>query len=132
MSWQVYSETFVTTSAAGVITEWTVPSGHRAVVKSINAVNPSATAVTGSAFVHGFYVARFSLPATSGNFVITTMAVAYAGWKIGGRMDQTGGSLMISGYLFLDSSGAQGPGTAELQEGPAPYDYVDLELAAGA
>lgn len=114
MPWPVYSETFTRTAAAGGWTSYTVPAGHRAVVKSASFINGSAAAGEYACRVGGIMVVYGQFPASFVGVVVNFMAVAYAGQKVETLAAAAGVHQTSSGFLFRDSAVA---GDRELEEG---------------
>jgi hypothetical protein len=104
-----YTETFIRTSDHTGWATYQVPPGRRAVIKHVTLVNPNEAAVIGTVLVGGLPGAQFICPARTTQ-VVTTTQVAYQGENVSAIMNLTGCGLTVAGYLFLDSTGADGPG----------------------
>jgi len=108
MAWPIYTETFQRVTAQGTWL-WTVPAGHRAVVKSITVMALGAPPSNTWVIVGGVYVAYFTFQAAGVSRAQDLLAVAYAGQKTEILIGTAGTHVTLSGYLFSDSSGRTGP-----------------------
>jgi len=113
-----YSTRFLKISVGGAWVYYTVPAGHRAVVKSIAASNGTTTA--GTVWVDVAGVPCYAWPAPGAiSFNTAALAqVAYAGEKIGGIAPPGAWYLLVSGYLLLDDG--------SFDDGHDDLDYVPL------
>jgi hypothetical protein len=119
--WPVYSETFVRTTVRDAWVVYTVPSGMRAVVKTIAAVSTSTSIATVTVEVGGVYMTSRAFQASGADFVINTMAVAYSGQLVRALTQGGLAHVSISGFLF-GSAGA-------VQEDPPPTLQVPQDPA---
>lgn len=110
MASQPYSVRFLLMSIDKLWVTYTVPPGKRAVVKTISMVNGLDTESIVMAYVAGILVVQRHLPAHETEMNSGLHLVAYAGEDIGGYLNEAGGGLIASGFLFDDTAaGAAGP-----------------------
>lgn len=100
MPWPVYSETFVRALGQDTTTIYTVPSGHRAVVKSVSSVQLSGALATVEVVVANVYLAYAVFQAVGQVQAVSTMTVAYAGQQIKVIIRAGNAHSQVSGYLF--------------------------------
>jgi len=119
----VYSERFCISGDQDVWTDYFVPAGMRAIVRSIVALSGAAAAGAvgvqcgpSSVFWHVFQVSNVTE-------VVDMRQVAYAEERISVVVTAGAAQATVAGYLFEDSSGR----TAA----PGEIAYRDLELVHG-
>lgn len=120
MAWPVYSELLFKASPNNVWEQWYVPTGKRAVVKSVSAVNTQPAIARVDVSVAGYVVWIHNFPAAITSEVLAVMWVAYAGQHLGIRTSTSNASCVLCGYLFDDPGGLQGDPAGE----PAPPGWV--------
>lgn len=102
---RVYSVRFLAGAGAGW-RYYTVPTGYRAVVRSISSAvwdpNPSWQSVS----IAGVSVWFDETQAPHTCRVVDLRQVAYAGEQLGGYCAAASASICVSGYLFQDTGGA--------------------------
>jgi len=103
-----YTETFVRALAAGIWNDYQVPAGKRAVVSSVVVANVGGAVVPSTVVVGGAYVYSRA-PAADSTDCLQMRVVAYSGEYISGQAGAAGHQVVVSGYLFDDSSGQQRP-----------------------
>lgn len=117
MATPVYSERFCAVSAPGIWNYFTVPAGHRAIVRCITVTVIAGTPAAVYVAVGPTYLTAKPYPASTALVLGEYRVPIYAGESIG---LQTAGSecfATVSGYLFKD------PPTAGVL--PAPEPPVD-------
>lgn len=118
---KIYSETFLRITLAGTIIGYTVPAGHRAVVRSVLAVQGGTLPGQALIWIAGVNTCTIPLPGTYKTENVDCRAVAYAGQKIEGYSTASGINLTISGYLFEDVTGAtRAPGELSAERAADP------------
>lgn len=130
MPWPVYSERFVGSVDGGHWTQFVVPAGQRAIVKSVSASNwgPSISRVHVQA--GGIYVFIADFPAAIAAKAIDVMAVAYAGEAVALYIDGPQCHAQVSGWLLEDGSAraTELPVTGDppLPDPPAYLEHPEL------
>lgn len=109
MPWPVYSEVLHRGGSNNAWEYWTVPVGMRAVVRSIAAVNASATTNRADVSAGGYVVWIHTFPAAIGAVNEACMLVVYGGQSLGIRTTTVNASVVLCGYLFTDPTGRSGP-----------------------
>jgi hypothetical protein len=128
VTWPVYSERFLTQSAAAAWATWRVPPGKRAVVRTITHVNDSTVAVKGVVGIGNFLIWSSTTPAKASTIFTNLTLVLYAGNELWLLNDAGPCFLSAHGYLFDDPTHRRSaPGI----EGEEEYGEVD-QLPAGA
>lgn len=125
MGWPIYSERFLLIGLGVEDLIYTVPAGHRAVVRSITASSWTTTAALVQVMVGGSPIALFHLQAQWESHALAVHVPLYAGESLRLVASVADIYASASGYLFADSSGrsaalgdvAEGPGMSLL---PAP------------
>lgn len=98
---RAYSTRFLAAGGSTGDHFYTVPSGARAVLRVVDAINNGAAAAKLYVTIAGFAVSNPTLQA-SGSYHADTRQVAYAGEKIGLWLETVGLYGIVSGYLFED------------------------------
>lgn len=119
MPWPVYTETFLRGSAVGAWAVYVVPTGHRAVIRSISGVNWGPEGMYINVQIADVPVALLDFPAAVRTARMDLMAVAYAGQTLQMYTNHVDTYGTITGYLFADPSGRTAP-----QSGPVPDDLA--------
>jgi hypothetical protein len=115
-----YTHRFVRAFSPGVTVRWYVPAGYRAVVRNVDAINAGTAAANVGLSVQGYYLVYTSIQVGS-NLHVESRSVAYAGEWVEAQVGIAGQTLVASGYLFEDPTGATGPpGNTELIRREAP------------
>jgi hypothetical protein len=96
-----YTERVLVVTQAAVWMYWTVPSGYRAVIRTLIERNESAAAATFSAAAGPGMVWYDTIPASSSR-AVDMRAVAYAGETIGGYKPIATTGLVITAYVFAE------------------------------
>jgi hypothetical protein len=129
VSWPVYSERLIRVKDAQTAKTYTVPQGHRAVVRSIVIVNYSGLDGYVNCQVDGHCVCLVIYPGEPRNFVRDLRAVAYAGDVLTVITNAAHFHVTMWGYIFRDPSGHVGPPSGPTQlpalEPIAPPGGVD-------
>jgi len=99
----------------GAIT-YTVPAGHRIVVRSMTVFNGGATGTNAALWIQGQVVAGLT-PGSNRGAELALYAVAYAGEALGVTYDSAAHSGQVTGYIFQDPTGPIG--RAQLADAPA-------------
>jgi hypothetical protein len=81
-----------------------VPAGYRAVLTCITAVNTAATAAVAQVSFGGWFVWTVNNLASGESKSLTLRAVAYAGENYGAYKNEAGLHILLTGYLFHDST----------------------------
>lgn len=129
MGWPIYTERFLQVYEGGLWFKWSVPGGHRAVIKSIDCV--STTTSGGQVIVHvgAAEVSIVSLPGAVGAVHEPATIAVYAGEDISVILSSSALRCAITGYLFRDAAARRGP--AGVQEPnpdlPVPPAFVSEE-----
>lgn len=121
MPWPVYSETFLRNLNAGWTT-YTVPVGHRVVIKTVSFSNTGGIAGSYGFELAGIWVIYGSFPAAQQTVIHQLMAVAYAGQSFGLYATAGQCSRVASGYLFREHAllRARPPQGEEVPPDPLP------------
>jgi hypothetical protein len=99
---RVYTTTFIRHTGAGTVLKWTVPSGYRAVVKSVVAM---AYTTPGDVWAAIADVPFWWHSLQAKNSAIANLTtVAYAGETVEGYTGATGVRIHVSGYLFQEGA----------------------------
>lgn len=106
---RTYSVRFflVKTVAANETHTWTVPSGKRAVIKQISAINNSPGAAVLYVAVEGYYVQRFNFQAQGESASREVRLTLYAGEEAILLATAPDMRASVDGHLFEDTAGAQ-------------------------
>lgn len=96
---RVYSTRLILAAGAGPFT-YTVPAGHRAVVKCMSVSNSSAGAVSLTAYSAAVYLWIASIPGNTSAMAPPTMIVLNAGEFLQVAPQGLGLSVHVSGYVF--------------------------------
>jgi len=107
MGWPVYTERLLSTATHGVWVVVTIPVGKRAVVRNIDAVDGAGGSGI-QVVVGGRYVSLHVFQA-AGEYHFETRAVAYGGETIEAALGSADQQLLVTGYVFDDSTSATGP-----------------------
>lgn len=123
---RAYTERFLHVGPLAGTTYFTVPVGHRAVVRSLAARNDASTAGNVVLIVAEFVIYQVAIPAAAGSSATyETRQVAYATERVGLSISGSV-QVMLSGYLFEDSVGKPAlvyeRSPASIEELPAPGD----------
>lgn len=105
VAWPIYSERFVTARGPNILTQWVVPAGRRAVVKSIVAVNAGSSPHLWQMFLAGSYAFGDTLPGPDLGRTYAVMQVLYGGQSLGIWTTHIDIAVSVSGYLFDDPNG---------------------------
>ena len=124
MPWPVYSTRLGRSGDAGVSVRYTVPAGHRAVIKSIVAAAVIAAPAQDQLGAAGQLLYIRTFQATPASLVESITAVVYAGETIDCWVEKTDMWLTVSGFLFNDTVLARRDLRSELVEG-SPADLYD-------
>jgi hypothetical protein len=103
---RTYSVRFflVKTVAANETHTWTVPSGKRAVIKQISAINNSPGAAVLYVAVEGYYVQRFNFQAIGESQSREMRLTLYAGEELICLCQQPDMRVSVDGHLFEDTA----------------------------
>lgn len=126
----VYSVRFLLATGNGIVVTYTVPAGHRAVVRSVLATNEQATASYFYVQLNGFSIWAADLPAARRSVDLECRLVAAAGERIGVYTVGPEIRVAVSGYLFVDTgagSEVQGEVTRERVEEVQPLPVRAVE-----
>jgi hypothetical protein len=108
-----YTHRFVRAYSPGIQVRWYVPAGYRAVVRNVDAINAGTAAAMVGLSVQGYYLVYSTIQVGS-NLHVESRMVAYAGEYVEAQVGVAGQTIVASGYLFEDTTGATGPpGTTE-------------------
>jgi hypothetical protein len=99
---RAYSERLAWNSGGAVTVTYTVPVGHRAVLKWLLAWNGNNSPANLSVTLNGAGVYVVPVPGSNGEVSRELMVVAYAGERLGFIQYSTQGSFVASGYVFTD------------------------------
>lgn len=119
MAAPVYSHRFVQVQVPGTWAGYTVPGGHRAVVRSIMMSTYQQSDGEAYVSVAGITIARAVFQAGTFTQNVDTRLVAYAGEAIMALTYGVQTRVVVGGYLFVDPASAKGPPPAA-QQLPAP------------
>jgi hypothetical protein len=96
----VYSEQFILYSGAPANLSYVVPTGKRAIVKSMFAWNGDSAAKNRALLVDGKVVWISPVPGANGLVSVALMLVLYSGQTLGAVSYSDAGSLGVAGYLL--------------------------------
>jgi hypothetical protein len=120
----LYSERFLQVAGTTVPKSYTVPAGHRIVLRCIELVQASQIDTQLIVTLGGIYIWNVLLPGGVGYAHFDTRQVAYAGELL--QMQSVGGTghAVASGYLFEDTSprAQQLPEAPQVPDNPPPED----------
>ena len=103
MAQPIYSERFLSVNEANAWHFYTVPSGHRAVLRNIMFSTTQGAGSQVLAAAAGVLIALLVFPATYDFRSIDCRVVVYAGETLGGFSDSSSSHVTMSGYLFSDT-----------------------------
>lgn len=106
MSFPVYSERFIICQAVAGYFTYTVPAGHRAVIKCITALNFGTAASTFSCSISGSTLVFESLPGGAFRTYTQLHVPAYASEFV--RMETSSATMALSCSGFLFASAGEG------------------------
>jgi hypothetical protein len=110
VAWPVYTETFIRhRSLAAGTWSWTVPTGKRALVKSVVAVQTGSTSGIAEVLIGNVAVMLVSLPAGYRSESMELLAVAYGGQVIGAYASAANYDITVSGWLLDEAAAAEDP-----------------------
>lgn len=117
---RAYTHRLLRASVGGDFPAYTVPAGMRAVVRNVDGYNGTAAAMNIGCHVAGYYICATALQAKA-EYHLETRSVAYSGEQIVAFVATTGGTVVVTGYLFSESGLARrAPGDYEPDVGPPP------------
>lgn len=121
-----YSTRFIHNTAQGFV-RWTVPAGHRAVLKSILGYNGTSAVANIVLELKRQNIWFVAVPGFSGAASAPFMLPVYAGEEVGIYNQVVGVQSALSGYLFVDAGGGAIAGALPGQGGegdprPMPAD----------
>lgn len=135
MPWPTYTETFVRVTTINTWSDYVVPAGRRAVVKSVAVCHMDS--VTGDAYVEvaGTYLMALHVQAVGVTQVVALTAVAYAGQHIRAISSTALSHITVAGYLFREEAIARAARpewdlVPYVGPHPAPPPIDERELAA--
>jgi len=105
--WPVYSERLLSTPGHTGWVIWTIPAGHRAVVKHLALVNYGEADVYVQLAIAGEAFFGKDVPGPTDGLQQGGMWVGYGGETIGIYCAGPGCGVGIYGYLFADNSGSE-------------------------
>lgn len=103
MSWPVYSERFAVNDGVADWQAYTVPPGHRAVIRSVTATRDGVSRGLTIVMVQGHTICRLS-PGQDSTEVLALHLPVYAGEWMAVWCNSSGNFATISGYLLKDST----------------------------
>ena len=101
--------------------DWFVPSGHRAVCRSLNVVNSFSNSGRVLIMADKTYAYYAVVPASSAPPPVDLRLTLYAGERLNFQIFDVDLSVVMNGFVFLDSSGK-----GEQASGPAPDPLEEL------
>jgi len=113
MSYPIYTHRFLHVLTPNVWVYWTVPTGKRAVIKSILVVNGHDTISQGGQVKIGNGWVCISNPAPKSTVNIALTIAAYHGEVLSAFAVGSTSYIAVGGFLFDDPTGAVGPGGAK-------------------
>lgn len=103
---RVYSERFILWQSVALETrQYTVPAGHRAVVRQVTVNNASSGVATLFVAVASYYVFRIDLPAPPAARTEEVRWTLYAGEALICQASATNMRVQLDGFLFDDVAG---------------------------
>jgi hypothetical protein len=104
----VYTQRFILFGTGGSEWAYTVPAGHRAVIKSFTAHHSGTTAGANAALWLQGVVISIAAPGADATLALALTCAAYAGEVITVTTFGTGVSGQVSGFIFEDPAGPIG------------------------
>jgi len=124
---KVYSRRFLSATGPTLIWAYQVPSGYRAVVRSILSTHDGSAGGAVWVALAGRFAWRTAYQAAVDNRAVDTYQVVYGGENIEAYVQSGGSTVIVSGFIFEDPTGPQGPGAtadAALEVTPLPSSIV--------
>lgn len=121
----VYSERFLVQNAPLAWKNYRIPSGHRAIVKSVTVSSDAAAGGPVHLYLAGYPLIIASAPVGIASLSYAIYGVAYAGDLLSIYIEPARTYAQVSGYLFVDPSGATAPPPGALvkpSDEPPPPD----------
>jgi hypothetical protein len=126
VAFPLYSVRFLAFATKNLWYYYTVPAGHRIIVRSITLTGNPTVATGFWATLAGVNLFIVTLPASERSRTYEMRQVGYAGEALGGSLYEDASSMIVSGYLLRESALGQSA-APELETEPAATPEWALE-----